>query len=79
MGILSLILVFLFDITLCYFEVPKMLKNKMHRELWVFFVILFAGTLSAVLRAIDRNLVPNPTEWVMFVYEPIGTFFKELF
>ncbi|GAB7388183.1 hypothetical protein BSNK01_20200 [Bacillaceae bacterium] len=54
-------------------EVPPLLKKRRGRELWVFSVLLLFGTGSAIAESLRVN-IPNPIDWIIFVYKPISDF-----
>ncbi len=52
------------------FEVPKMLRNGLWRELLVFIVLLILGFTLSVLLTLDVP-VPSPARGIRFLMAPI--------
>lgn len=77
MRVLYIILALLFNIILCIIEIPKMIQEKLFKELCVFCVLVFLGTLLAILKSIDAN-IPNPSDWIAWVYSPVADVFKSM-
>lgn len=72
--ILLLVLVFVIIILL---EVPRLLKEKMWRELTVFFVLLVIGMIYSFGQFLDLPL-PVPTKGIEFLFRPVSNFFNNL-
>ena len=77
MAVVGIVALLAFDIILCIIEVPKMLQQKLVKELITFSVILLIGTLVAVLRTFDVK-VPNPSDFLAWVYSPVADLMKSL-
>jgi hypothetical protein len=77
MAVISIIAVLGFDIILCIIEIPKMLQQKQIRELITFSVLLLLGTGIAVMKSFDMK-VPNPSDFLAWVYSPVSDFMKSL-
>jgi hypothetical protein len=77
MGIVAILAVLAFSAVLCIAEVPKMLKGKLYRELWTFSVLLGLGMVLAVLKSLDVE-IPNPSDWIAWVYSPVKGVMKSL-
>ena len=75
MWMVSIVLVIGFSTALCLVEIPKMRKNKEYKELAAFFIILFFGTLIAILKSLNAE-IPNPADFVAAVYAPIVELIK---
>ncbi|MEW6573410.1 MAG: hypothetical protein AB1374_07240 [Bacillota bacterium] len=63
-------LVFLFYLVVAYFEVPRMLKNRMFRELYTFTVISVLGFILAAGQILDFPL-PNVTKVIEVLFQPL--------
>jgi hypothetical protein len=77
MAIVSVLMVLAFSTVLCIIEVPKMLKEKLHRELWTFSILLGLGTVLAILKSLDVD-IPNPSDFIAWVYSPFTEAMKGL-
>jgi hypothetical protein len=77
MAVVSVIALAVFDIIVCAVEIPKMRKQKMGRELAVFFILLLLGTTAAVMSIFDMK-VPNPSDLLAWFFSPIADFMKLL-
>lgn len=52
-------------------DVPRLLKNKLKKELWVFSILLLSGTSLAIALALRMKL-PNPADWISIIYKPVS-------
>ena len=77
MAFVGIIAVLTFDIILCIIEIPKMLSEKLIKELVTFSVMLMIGTVIAVLKAFEVK-VPNPSDFLAWVYSPVADLMKSL-
>ena len=78
MGAVGIIAVLAFDIIVCIIEIPKMLSQKLIKELITFSVLLLLGTVIAVLKVFDIK-IPNPSDFIDWVYSPVSDLMKSLF
>jgi hypothetical protein len=69
--------VLMFSTVLCITEIPKMLKERLYRELWTFSILLAAGTILTVLKSLDAE-IPNPSEFIAWVYSPLAETMKSI-
>ncbi len=53
------------------FEVPSLWKKKWIKELGVFSILLLFGTGLSIAISLRVN-IPNPLEWITFVYKPLS-------
>lgn len=77
MAVVSIIAVIAFDTILCMIEIPKMLQQKLIKELVTFSILLLFGTVIAVLKSLDIT-VPNPSDLVSWVFSPVADLMKSL-
>lgn len=77
MVIVSILGVLVFSTVLCIIEIPKMLKQKLYRELCAFAVLLGLGTVLAILKSLSVE-IPNPSDFVQWVYSPLTNLMKSL-
>lgn len=75
MAIIVILLVLTFSTVLCFIEIPKMLQNKLYKELCTFSILLALGTILAILKSLDVTIT-NPSDWVARVYSPISDLLK---
>ncbi|WP_028608471.1 hypothetical protein [Paenibacillus harenae] len=54
-----------------FIEAPSLIKNKKRKELWVFSVLLLAGSMLCITISMGIE-VPSPLEWIKRIYEPIS-------
>jgi hypothetical protein len=54
-----------------YIEAPYMIKKRMIKELYIFFILLFIGLTVSILQAI-RIRLPNPLDLISVIYKPIS-------
>lgn len=77
MSIVAILAVFAFGIVLCVAEIPKMLKQKLYRELLVFLILLASGMILAVLKSLAVE-IPNPSDFIAWIYSPFSEVMKFL-
>jgi len=77
MTVVTILSVLAFSTILSYIEIPEMLLNKLDKELKWFLTLLLMGTLLVILKALDISL-PNPSEWIAYVYSPISEVLKDV-
>ncbi len=75
MNILSVIIIVLFCTVLCIFEIPKMLKKKLFKELVIFSIVLLCGFIIGILKSFGSP-VSNPSDWISAVYSPFLSHFE---
>lgn len=69
MKIVLIIFTLIFVIVLMSIEIPKMLSNGFHKELWLFFIILITRALLHVLKILNVN-IPNPSDAIAWLFSP---------
>jgi amino acid transporter len=52
-------------------EAPSLKQANKRKELWVFSILLFAGSALCIAVSLGVN-VPSPLEWIKLIYEPIS-------
>ncbi|SCW65328.1 hypothetical protein SAMN04487970_102472 [Paenibacillus tianmuensis] len=62
-----------FGAVIVWMEVPDLLKNKRKKDFWVFSVLLTLGLGLAIAKSM-RAEVPNPLEWIAYLYKPLSDF-----
>lgn len=67
---LKVLLILLAGAGIALYEVPRLLKQRMHREFILFCVLFFIGVGLSIAMAIDLP-VPNPTRAVEVVFDPL--------
>lgn len=77
MAIVSILLVLVFSTVLCITEIPRMLKDKLYRELYTFVVLIGLGTVLAILKSLNVE-IPNPSDFIAWVYSPFADVMKSL-
>ena len=77
MAIVSIFAVLAFSTVLCIVEIPKMLHEKLFKELWMFAILLVLGTVLAILKSLDVE-IPNPSNLVAWIYSPLKEVIKSL-
>jgi hypothetical protein len=73
----AIIALILFDIVVCAIEIPKMLKQKLVKELIAFVILLLLGTAIGVMKGLGVK-VPNPSDFLAWVYSPVSDLMKLL-
>ena len=58
-------------IVIAFIEVPRLLQRKLHKEVWVFFTLLAAGTGLSIALQLHLN-IPSPLYLMIAIYKPIS-------
>ncbi|RRN71196.1 hypothetical protein EI200_12155 [Peribacillus simplex] len=58
-------------------DVPYLLREKLKKELWIFFIILLFGTALSVAQALNIK-VPNPLDWITAIYKPLSDMIEKV-
>lgn len=77
MAIVSIVLTLLFAVILCIIELPKMISEKLHKEIWTFSILLSFGVIIAIFKCFEVH-IPNPSDWISWVYSPISNLLKNV-
>lgn len=77
MTAVAIVAVLAFSTVLCIIEIPKMVKEKLNKELWTFSILLGLGTALAILKSLGF-MIPNPSDFVAWVYSPITEVMKSI-
>jgi len=77
MAIIAILAVITFSTVLCIIEIPKMLKEKLFRELWTFIVLLASGSVLGILKSLNVQ-IPNPSDLIAWVYSPFSDVMKAM-
>lgn len=77
MAIVAILAVLIFSTIVSIVEIPKMLKNKLYREIVTFSVLLVAGTTLAILKSLNVK-IPNPSDWIAWLYSPLKDVMKNM-
>ena len=67
MAIMSILAISVFSTVICIVEIPKMLEQRLYRELWIFCILLGTGTVLAVFKSLDVE-IPNPSDFIAWVF-----------
>lgn len=77
MTLISILAVLVFGTVLSIIEIPKMLHQRLYRELGAFSVFLVIGILCSILKTLDIEL-PNPSDFIAWIYSPLQNVIKVL-
>jgi len=77
MTVLAVALVLAFDGALSFVEVPKMIRGKQFKELFLYSVLLLTGSAVMILRNFNIKM-PNPTDLILWIYAPLSGLMKQL-
>ncbi|MFC5647871.1 hypothetical protein ACFPYJ_01820 [Paenibacillus solisilvae] len=53
------------------YEFPLLLKKKLHKELWVFSILIAFGLLLSILQGLQIP-IPNPLDWITAIFKPMS-------
>lgn len=59
------------------YEVPSLIKRKLHKELILFSLLLAFGVFISILESLDVEL-PNPSDWLTELYKPLTKIILDL-
>lgn len=65
-------------ILIALYEVPSLIKNKLTKELWVFFILLVFGVVLSIINSLNIN-IPNPADWLTVIYKPVSKLILDIF
>ncbi|WP_332455462.1 hypothetical protein [Domibacillus aminovorans] len=58
-------------------NVPPLLRKKLKKELWIFFIFLLFGTILSIAQAMNIK-IPNPLEWITAIFKPLSDMVEKL-
>lgn len=58
-----------------FIEAPSLWKKRQIKELWVFSLLLIMGTGIGIAQSMHIP-IPNPVDWINYIYRPIGYFIE---
>lgn len=64
-------------ILIALLELPKLVQEKLLKEISVFSLFLIVGAILSILLALGVEL-PNPIDWLMMIFVPIGNLVDRL-
>jgi hypothetical protein len=70
MAVITIPIVLAFGIVLSIVEIPKMLQQKLIRELVAFSVLLISGSVLSVLKSLKVE-IPNPNDILVWFFSPL--------
>jgi hypothetical protein len=70
MVLIVILLVLAFAAILCIVEVPKLLRAKSSKELWVFSLLLALGVSLSILKSLKVE-IGNPADLFAWIYSPL--------
>lgn len=62
-------------ILICVLEVPRLVKDKLIKELVVFTALLLFGTIISIAQALQIR-IPNPMDLIITIYQPVYNVFQ---
>jgi hypothetical protein len=75
--VLAAIAIVTISILIAFLELPKLMKEKAYKEIWVFIFFLLCGMTLNILFAFKIPL-PNPIEGLMLIFSPISNWIENL-
>jgi hypothetical protein len=73
-GIIAAIIV---SVLVILYEVPRLSKKKLWKELWVFSVLLAIAVMLNVAESLHIP-IPNPLDLITIIYKPMSKIFFTL-
>lgn len=77
MAIVSILSVLALSTVICFYQVPKMIKNKYYKDLWAFSILLLLGVVLAILKSLNIQ-ISNPSDWIAWVYSPMSDLMRKI-
>lgn len=77
MTLLYVAVVLAFDTVLSLVEVPRMIRDKLFKELTIYSICLLLGSAIFILRSLDIK-IPNPSDLIIWIYSPLSGISKWL-
>lgn len=77
MALIVILLVLGFAATLCIVEVPKLLRAKSFKELWVFSLLLALGVVLSILKSLKVD-IGNPSVVFVWIFSPLECIMESL-
>jgi hypothetical protein len=68
-GILAVVVVII------VLEVPRLMRSKLYKEIWVFSFMMLVGSALSIAIALHLRL-PNLIDWMIVIYNPIVSAFN---
>ncbi|UFJ39833.1 hypothetical protein LOK74_17525 [Brevibacillus humidisoli] len=59
----------LVGVVIALIEVPRLVRNRHRKELWVFSCLLLFGVGLGIAKSLDVE-IPNPLDWITALYKP---------
>jgi len=69
MGLIIILLVLVFAAVSCIVEIPKLLRENLIKELWVFSLLLALGVGLSILKTFKLD-IGNPSDLFAWIYSP---------
>ncbi|ASS96716.1 hypothetical protein [Peribacillus simplex] len=58
-------------------DVPPLMRKKLKKELWIFYILLLFGTALSIAQALNIK-IPNPLDWITAIYKPLSDIIEKL-
>ncbi|MED3909801.1 hypothetical protein P4646_12770 [Peribacillus simplex] len=58
-------------------DVPPLMRKKLKKELWIFYILLLFGTALSIAQALNIK-IPNPLDWITAIYKPLSDMIEKL-
>lgn len=75
--IIVIISVLAISVALFAFEMPRMRKKKIYRDLWTFSILLVIGVILTIIKCLNFTL-PNPSDLIAWVFSPFSDFLRNI-
>jgi len=70
MALIVILLVLSFSAVLCIVEVPKLLRAKSVKDLWIFSLLLALGVVLSILKSLKVE-IGTPSDLFAWIYSPL--------
>jgi uncharacterized membrane protein len=57
-------------IAIAYFHIPKLAKEKLIREIWIFSILMLVITVISIAQ-VNGVKIPNPLELITITLDPL--------
>lgn len=56
---------------IAWIDLPRLWRKKQKKDLSVYLILLLIGTGFSIAEGLNWD-IPNPMDWLIYVYRPVG-------
>lgn len=73
----AILAILVFSTVLCIIEIPKLLEEKLYKELWTFSILITLGTVLTILVSLNVE-IPNTSDFTIWFFSPFKSIIQSL-